>query len=406
MNDMTRFKWLITIALVVCMSGPVAFGRARHLARRKPAGDVSAMLVGSTRTLLPDGKLLIVGGEDAEGGVQDTIATENLSSGQTTRLGTRLSYPRAGHTATVLPDGAVLVLGGVGKDGKLVPAEVIDPSAQAVKPLGNTAPAPRAFHTATVLTDGRVLIAGGIFADGSPATAAELWDPRGKKSLASVAVTRARRNHTATLMADGRVLLAGGDDKSGNPLGIDEILDPQTQSVVTVEHGQATAEVSGTLAEMRASSPEDGAQNVPLDALVSVRFSRPVQMASINADTVALRGSNGSVLAKIVAAEGGRLAFITPSGPLATGTVYRASISGAVDSSGQGAAYSEFSFTTEGDGAGLSSSYGEEDWSPSPTGGLIVPLRKWSLFPISKVRAGRPLWRVKFLSSTASRSPT
>ena len=72
---------------------------------------------------------------------------------------------RALHTATLLPDGRVLVVGGLtirdpeGYVG-LASAEVWDPATETFSPTGSLSVA-RAWHTATALPDGRVLVVGG-----------------------------------------------------------------------------------------------------------------------------------------------------------------------------------------------------------------------------------------------------
>lgn len=74
-----------------------------------------------------------------------------------------LRYPRAWHSATMLPDGRVLVLGGRGADNKPVKTiEIFDPETKRFEALRSTNLTPRSNHTTTLLTDGRVLIAGGI----------------------------------------------------------------------------------------------------------------------------------------------------------------------------------------------------------------------------------------------------
>jgi hypothetical protein len=92
-----------------------------------------------------------------------------------------MAAPRLGHTATVLADGRVLVAGGEAAQGVLVPtfpgvpagisarsraAELYDPLLGVWTPTGAMGTR-RASHTATLLTDGRVLVAGGHAADGS-----------------------------------------------------------------------------------------------------------------------------------------------------------------------------------------------------------------------------------------------
>src|SRR5689334_20678506 len=133
---------------------------------------------GRTTTLLPNGSLLVAGGQDAGGHASAAIFLRD-SFGSERQLQAGLQIARTGHTATVLPDGTVLILGGVGSDGQLVQAaEIFDPQSETSQLLDSGSPTPRAFHTATLLADGRVLIAGGVGAGGDSLIRAELWDSR------------------------------------------------------------------------------------------------------------------------------------------------------------------------------------------------------------------------------------
>ena len=223
-----------------------------------------------------------------------------------------LAEARAYHTATLLPDGRVLVVGGDGIDGSiLASAEVWDPATGTFSPAGSlaearagphrhaparrprprrrwlrtaaTTPSPRrrsgtrrpasfgpagslaearGSHTATLLPDGRVLVVGGSGWRQRPsprrrsgtrrparsarqarsprharlphrhaparrprprrrwhgrrATAllasAEVWDPATGTFGPAGSLAEARRLHTATLLPDGRVLVIGGWD--------------------------------------------------------------------------------------------------------------------------------------------------------------------------------------------------
>ena len=82
------------------------------------------------------------------------------------------------HTATLLPDGRVLVSGGQNEhilDGAHDSAELYDPRAGTWTSTASMDRA-RRNHTATLLPDGRVLIVGGVGAEGVEFTA-ELYDP-------------------------------------------------------------------------------------------------------------------------------------------------------------------------------------------------------------------------------------
>jgi hypothetical protein len=74
---------------------------------------------------------------------------------------------RLGHTATLLPDGTVLMAGGNSGDAR---AELYDPEAGRSTATGSMTMA-RWSHTATLLDDGAVLIAGGSGVLGYLATA-------------------------------------------------------------------------------------------------------------------------------------------------------------------------------------------------------------------------------------------
>jgi RHS repeat-associated protein len=332
-----------------------------------PSSSLSLSIAGSTTTLLPDGRQLLLGGQDRHGRVQAGGFLKDPATGRLTPLSASMNHARTGHSATVLPDGTVLLLGGIGADGKVVSeAELFDPESLSFHALAR-GPTARAFHTATLLTDGQLLIAGGVSETGKPLASLELWDFRHKTTTAlEVSLARARRNHHATLLADGRVLFAGGKDNSGHEIKQSEVFDPEAKSLSPVENPESLRTAETGMTELRASSPQDGAQDVPVDALISMRFSRLVQMSSINRSTVVLEGPGGTVEAKIVAAESGMLAFITPSSPLEPGTTYSVSFSGAVDSANATVAHALFTFTTAGVAPGAGDGAAEsEPWAPT-----------------------------------------
>jgi RHS repeat-associated protein len=334
---------VLAVIFILCFSLPA-------FSARPQAGSVSAPPAGQTATLLPSGNWLLAGGQDAKGQPLGTLSLRD-AQGNDHQLATSLQLPRKWHTATVLPDGTVLILGGLGADGMVVQrAEIFDPDAQSSQLLGSGGPAARAFHSATLLTDGRVLIAGGVSAIGEPLTGGELWAPRQLTSSMAVGfMITGRCNHSATLLPDGRVLLAGGKDAKGDLLTSGELYDPESQTFAQVANPQSLLAPNAGLAETIATSPEDGATDVVVNAIISMRFSHPLRIDTVNSRTVLLGGPSGTVDAKVVGAEGGMLAFITPNGGLLPGATYSVKLSGAADTNNAIVAFGQFSFTTAAD---------------------------------------------------------
>ncbi len=112
-----------------------------------------------------------------------------------------LKTARFHHTATLLPDGRVLVVGGEQGHTPLASAELYDPATGTWSATGslNTA---RDSHTATLLPSGKVLVAGGRETDPGPSLAsAELYDPATGTWSPTGSLNTARLYHTATLTA-------------------------------------------------------------------------------------------------------------------------------------------------------------------------------------------------------------
>jgi hypothetical protein len=166
---------------------------------------------GHTATLLPDGRVLVAGGNRAGDSVYyyEPIASAELWRSNEVHAFSvtgSMSIARIGHTATLLPDGKVLVVGG---GSPYYSAELYDPSMGAFSLTGSLFDGRMGYHTATLLPNGKVLIAGGYISE-VPGNSAELYDPTTGTFSATGSMKMARAEHTATLLPDGRVFIVGG----------------------------------------------------------------------------------------------------------------------------------------------------------------------------------------------------
>ena len=161
------------------------------------AGAMAHARVGHAAALLPDGRVLVVGGYERGGGAAQTAelydpATNTWSSAAT------LNAARPVVRATLLVNGLVLV---IGNDAS---AEVYDPTADAWTPTGSLPWTPGA---AALLASGGIAVAAGGDTSG---TGAAVYDPATGTWLATGSLSTTHTGGSASRLLDGRLLVAGG----------------------------------------------------------------------------------------------------------------------------------------------------------------------------------------------------
>ena len=127
----------------------------------------------NTATVLSDGSVLFTGGfgmSRAKGGITPGSEVFDPKTNEWRRTPDTL-HGRMGHTSTLLPDGRVVTIGGSTAGGPVNTGEYMEPETwlwSEITPMS----VERSQHTATLLFDGRILVAGGATQKTS-----ELYDP-------------------------------------------------------------------------------------------------------------------------------------------------------------------------------------------------------------------------------------
>ncbi|MFA6091712.1 MAG: kelch repeat-containing protein [Elusimicrobiota bacterium] len=205
-------------------AAPLAVARASH-----------------TATLLSDGRVLIVGGAADNSG--NPVPMANFAEVYTPASDSWVTIPsvgpaaRYGHTATLLPDGRVLIVGGqTGPAALTNTCAIFDPQTNtfgAASPMLQA----RTVHSAVILFSGKVFVAGGIsdaLSDFSVST--ELYDPVNDLWTPGPTMITKRAFHTATTLGNRKVLIAGGFNgknikENQGILDTTEIYDPVSDSI-------------------------------------------------------------------------------------------------------------------------------------------------------------------------------
>jgi hypothetical protein len=200
---------------------------------------------GAAATALPDGRLLLTGGqtENVSGSTQpvpgpvlasaeeysmssiaSTLTAGPMATKRTYHASVRLLDPTATVTKAAW-HGKVLVVGGINDGGAVAACELYDPTANRFTATGSLKIA-RYDHRMTRLPNGRVLVTGGGTTDSplssAPLSSGEIYNPaNGTWSDAINMMSKGRTQHAAVLLPPhpgihlllrGKVLILGGND--------------------------------------------------------------------------------------------------------------------------------------------------------------------------------------------------
>jgi len=172
----------------------------------KATGSMNVARVSTAATLLPNGQVLIAGGNSTSSG---GTSAELYDHGHWTLTGSMNVY-RPNLTAMLLTNGDVLVFGGTQLASSA--SEFYNPATGTWTRTGQYFVAPsRSGHTLTLLGTGKALVAGGRDKYGFTSYS-RLYDSSTNSWPTNSAghMNNVRSGHTATLLPNGQVLVAGG----------------------------------------------------------------------------------------------------------------------------------------------------------------------------------------------------
>jgi len=186
-----------------------------------PTGSPRVQRVSHTATRIGDDRVLITGGyssgEGAVLGISRSAEIWDPATNQFRLLDARMNVARAGHSATVLPDGRVLIVGGLSPDANYEFAEVFDPATETFTVSAAVDNRERGLHATAQLPDGSVLVLGGeTEATVSVASVVQFMGDSGGMSRVLADLLRPRTLVEGAVSRDGRVFLFGGEVGPGN----------------------------------------------------------------------------------------------------------------------------------------------------------------------------------------------
>jgi hypothetical protein len=173
----------------------------------RPGGSMMLPRAQHAAVRLADGRVAAVGGSQ-----RNSLELWSPASNGWALAGNRMAHVRQHATATLLPDDRVLIVGGFTESANYRFAEVFDPANETFAPVADAPAERRWLHAALTLSDGSVLVVGGENEGGALAS---LWrfDPATGRFVAQPPLAAPRSIVRAALGPGDEVLMFGGEQE-------------------------------------------------------------------------------------------------------------------------------------------------------------------------------------------------
>lgn len=182
-------------------------------------GSLAGDRFGQCAVRLADGRVLVAGGTHWFARHPGTpLASAEIydpATGKFHGAHGPMAFARDRPTATLLPDGSVLIAGGQDGPNEPAAAEFFDPETETFTTLPSLLKTPRMAHSAEMLPGGAVLLSGGWSTQEAATTkSAETFDPKTRVFAAVPTVPIGTHDQTLLVFPNGLVLVAGGKQAS------------------------------------------------------------------------------------------------------------------------------------------------------------------------------------------------
>ncbi|WP_147297940.1 putative Ig domain-containing protein [Trinickia dinghuensis] len=180
---------------------------------------------GAIQVTLPDGRVLVAGGQNAQGQVLASAELYDPNTGEWTEAAPMTSA-RYGAMGILLPSGDVLVAGGSGAGGVLTSAEIFDPSnPNSLAAWQSTGPMTSAHNGSSLamMAGGNVVVAGGSSSTAAVRTVEVYNVGTGTWTLSKALNTAATGVSLLSMQGGAQIVVAGGLDSLSRAVAFGQV---------------------------------------------------------------------------------------------------------------------------------------------------------------------------------------